>query len=255
MAQSEQLPGASTMGQSWFTTTHWSVVLAAGQTSSPAAQAALERLCRTYWYPLYAYVRRRGCSAPDAQDLTQEFFARLLADDFLNGVGAEKGKFRSFLLAAMNHFLANERDRTLAAKRGGGKQIISLDAVSPEERYQFEPASDVTAAVLFEQRWAWALLEQALKHLREECEAQGKAAQFDRLKVFLQGETRGGDYARLAPEMNMSPGAVAMAVHRLRQRYGELVRAEIANTLDNPAEIEDEMRYLLTVIGGQPRPE
>jgi RNA polymerase sigma-70 factor (ECF subfamily) len=165
----DENPGeGSSPGTGWFATTHWSVVLTAPQTASPAGHEALEKLCRAYWYPLYAYVRRRGYAPHDAEDLTQELFARLLADDFLEGVTAEKGKFRSFLLTVTNHFLANERDRAQTAKRGGGAPILSLDDPSFEQRYGLEPATEVTPAVLFDRRWAWAVLDQAIKRLRRQ---------------------------------------------------------------------------------------
>src|SRR5438445_1729020 len=181
----------------WFATTHWSVVLTAGQNSSPQAAEALEKLCRTYWYPLYAYVRRQGHSPPDAQDLTQEFFARLLARNYLGTVGREKGKFRSFLLAALNHFMADERDRARAAKRGGGKALISLDEEDAETRYQADMASSLPPDKIFEKRWATTLLEQAFSKLREESVAAGKGERFDRLKVFLQEGSDPGDYAAI----------------------------------------------------------
>src|SRR6266404_3200449 len=158
----------------WFTATHWSVVLMAGQASSPQAAEALERLCRTYWYPLYAYVRRQGHAPHDAQDLTQEFFARLLARNYLATVGREKGRFRSFLLAALNHFMADERDRAKAAKRGGGKALISLDEEDAETRYQADMASPLSPDKIFEKRWATTLLEQAFTRLRDESVAGGK---------------------------------------------------------------------------------
>jgi DNA-directed RNA polymerase specialized sigma24 family protein len=242
---SENSPAAQ---GAWFTTTHWSIVLAAKQTNVLKSQAALEQLCRTYWYPLYAYVRRRGNNPHDSQDLTQGFFARLFEDNFLGRVKSDKGKFRSFLLAAMNHFLANEKDRARAVKRGGGREIISLDAEPAEERYKFEPSSDVTAEVLYERRWAQTILECALKRLREEFASAGKAGQFDQLKGFLEGETGSGDYVELAQVLGTTPSALAVSVHRLRQRYQELVRAEIADTVSSPADVEEEMRSLLAAL-------
>jgi RNA polymerase sigma-70 factor (ECF subfamily) len=232
----------------WFTTTHWTMVLSARRSDSPQAAEALEKLCRTYWYPLYAYVRRRGHAPHDAQDLTQEFFARLLGNNYLGAVDREKGKFRSFLLASLNHFLSNERDRANAAKRGGGRTVISLDETVAEGQYQLEPASDVSPEKVFEQRWAVTLLDQAFKRLREEFAAAGKAELFDQLKPFLAEGASSGDYASVGAQLHMTPSAVAVAVHRLRQRYGELVRAEIANTVASPADIEDEMRHLLAVL-------
>ncbi len=233
----------------WFTATHWSVVLMAGQASSPQAAEALEKLCRTYWYPLYAYVRRQGHSPHDAQDLTQEFFARLLARNYLGTVGREKGKFRSFLLAALNHFMADERDRARADKRGGGRALISLNEDDAETRYQADLASPLTPDKIFEKRWATTLLEQAFAKLREESVAAGNAERFDRLKVFLQEGTDAGDYAAVGSELGMAANTAAAAVHRLRQRYKNLVRAEVANTVASPDEIKEEMNYLLAALG------
>ena len=248
MTQLDPQRDASSAGGDWFATTHWSVVLAAGRTSGPEAQAALERLCRTYWYPLYAHVRRRGHSPPDAQDLTQEFFARLLAKGFLDRVAADKGKFRSFLLAAMNHFLANEWDRMKAEKRGGGKVLISLDERTAEQTYLLEPASDPAPELSFDKRWAATLLEQAFASLREEYVGAKKERIFECLKTFLAAEAGSGDYVIAGESLGMSTNAVAVAVHRLRERYRELVRAEIANTVASPDEIDEEMRYLFKVL-------
>ena len=253
MAHFEDQQQATSVGGRWFTTTHWSVVLAARQNSSPGAEAALEQLCRTYWYPLYAYIRRQGHAPHDAQDLTQEFFARLLAREFLSGVAPEKGKFRSFLLVSLKNFLANERDRALAAKRGGGKQLLSWDELTPEARYQLEPACNSTAAELYDRRWAWTILEQALETLFKELQASGKEAQFQHLKIFLEREAEFGDYAKIARAMNTTSAAVAMAVSRLRRRYRELVRFEIAHTLADESEMNDEMQYLLAIVGGLER--
>jgi RNA polymerase sigma factor (sigma-70 family) len=232
----------------WFTTTHWSVVLTAGQTTSPQAAQALETLCRTYWYPLYAYVRRQGNSPHDAQDLTQEFFARLLEKHYLETVHPEKGKFRSFLLAALNHFLSNQRDRASAIKRGGRHTLVPLDPENAEQRYQLESPTALTPAMIFDRRWALAVLEQALQRLRLEFVNTGRAAQFERLKGFLEGEVGRGDYQSAAADLRVSPGAVAMAVQRLRKRYQELVRSEVAHTVADPGEIEAEMRHLFAVL-------
>jgi RNA polymerase sigma-70 factor (ECF subfamily) len=233
-----------------FRTTHWSVVLAAGNSFGPECQRALEKLCRTYWYPLYVYVRRRGYSAHDAQDLTQEFFAGVLRSDYLKRADPQRGKFRSFLLAGLQNFLANEWDRAQAVKRGGGHVFISLDEQSPEERYRHEPVTDASPQKLFERRWAMALLEQALEQLRLECVAAGKAPQFDSLKPFLSGETVDGDYAASAAKLGVKAESVAVAVHRLRQRYRQLVETEIAHTVATPAEAREEMRYLFATLTG-----
>jgi len=235
--------------EQWFTTTHWSVVLAAaGQSGSPESAAALERLCRTYWYPLYAYVRRQGHGHHDAQDSIQEFFARFLEKNYLGAVGREKGKFRSFLLAALNHFLGDERDRENAAKRGGGKIPISLDEENAESLYLLDQGSAAPPELVFEQRWAITVLEQGFSRLRDEFVVAGKADYFEQLKSFLTEGANAGDYARAGARLQMTGGAVAVAVHRLRQRYGELVRAEVANTVASPDEIEDEMRHLFAVL-------
>jgi RNA polymerase sigma factor (sigma-70 family) len=234
----------------WFTTTHWSVVLAAGQGGSPQAQAALEKLCSTYWYPLYAYVRRQGHGPHDAQDLVQGFFERLLQTHHLQTANREKGKFRSFLLTMLNHYLSDQRDRTEAAKRGGGKTFFSLNADVGEGLLFQEPASSLPPEREFEKRWASALLQAALLRVRGEYEQTGKHAIFEGLKPFLEGEARPGEYAQFGQRLGMSASAVAVAVHRLRQRYREAVRTEIANTVTSFDEIEEEMRHLFAVLGG-----
>jgi len=234
--------------EKWFTTTHWSVVLTASQSDSPQAAQALEKLCRRYWYPLYAYTRRRGHDPHQAQDLVQEFFARFLAKNYLAGLSSERGKFRSFLLASLNHFLANEWDRAQALKRGGGQTFISLDDENAEVRYHHEPATAATPDSIFERRWALTVLEEALKRLQKEFSDTGREAQFDRLKGFLEGDVARGDYDVAAADLKVSPGAVAMAVQRMRQRYRELVRDEVAQTVSQPGEIEEEMRHLVAVL-------
>ena len=232
-----------------FVTTHWSVVLSAKLEPSVEADAALERLCRTYWWPLYAFVRRRGYEAHDAQDLTQEFFARLLAKDFLRAVDRSKGKFRSFLLAAMEHFLAKEWRRTNAQKRGGRFTFVSSDAESAEQQYLQVPASNHSPEQFFEQQWAMKLLDQSLASLRKEFVASGKEALFENTKIFLTGERQAQSYPELAAKLGTTEAALKMAVSRMRQRYGELLRAEIANTVSEPAEVEDELRALFAALG------
>lgn len=236
------------MSPSQFATTHWSLVLAARDRAEPGADDALASLCGLYWYPLYAYVRRRGHGADEAHDLTQEFFARLLEKDFLAGVDRGKGKFRAFLLAACNHFLANERDRVRAKKRGGGRAIRSLSAADAEGRYNAEPADAQTPEKLFERRWALALLQQVMARLRDEFEAKGKGRLFDQLRGFLVGE-KGAGYRQAANELRLSEGAVKVAVHRLRQRYRELLHEEIARTVGGPDEVEEEIRALFAALG------
>ena len=230
-----------------FATTHWSVVLAASPCDSPQAREALEKLCRTYWYPLYAYVRREGHSPDDAQDLTQEFFARLLARDSLAQVGPQKGKFRSFLLASLRHFLSDQRSLARAAKRGGGAQVLSLDAMEAEGRYRLEAAERLDAEKIYERRWAMTLLEQALQRLREESAAAGKTVLFERLRTLVAGESD-VTCARVAAELGLTESAVKSSLHRLRQRYCALVREEIAHTLADPTDIEAEIRYLFAVM-------
>jgi DNA-directed RNA polymerase specialized sigma24 family protein len=227
-----------------FRTTHWSLVLCAGHDSSPQSAMALETLCRAYWYPLYVYVRRQGHGPHDAQDLTQEFFARLLRLNSLATVAPHKGRFRTFLLVSLKHFLADAWDAATAAKRGGNKPLVSLDEEGAEERYRLEPASEPTPDVAFERRWVMALLEQALARLLAEYASTGKVRTFELLKTFLETPADDGDYERAGAALGMNPGAVAVAVHRLRQRYRDLVRAEIAQTVSSPEEMEEELRHL-----------
>ncbi|MBE0540500.1 MAG: sigma-70 family RNA polymerase sigma factor [Verrucomicrobia bacterium] len=231
-----------------FATTHWSVVLQAGQEETAAGFAALEKLCRTYWFPLFAFIRRLGYAEADAKDLTQQFFGQLLARRDFQSVDARKGKFRTFLLAALRNFLANQRDHAQAVKRGGGRIIISLDSLAPEEFQRWEPASDLSPDILFDQRWAVTLLAEAVQRLREEMEAHGKSAQFEALKSFLTQDPEAGEYAAVATRLNSSSQTVAVTVHRLRQRYRELVRAEIARTVSSPLEVEEEMRELFAAL-------
>jgi RNA polymerase sigma-70 factor (ECF subfamily) len=229
-----------------FAQTRWSVVLAAGGEGSHAGQA-LERLCATYWYPLYAFVRRQGKSAHDAQDLTQGFFARLLEKKDLTAVDRGRGRFRSFLLAAMQHYLANEWDRAHTQKRGGGMTILSIDDAEAERRYHEEPAEQVTAEQLFDRRWALTLLDQVLKCLGDEMRREGKEAQFEALKFCLTGE-RGAAYEEIAQRLGTSEGALKVAVHRLRERYRALLRAEIAETVGSEAEVDEELRQLFSAL-------
>jgi RNA polymerase sigma-70 factor (ECF subfamily) len=232
-----------------FSPTHWSVVLAAaGGADSTRARDALEKLCRNYWPPIYAFVRRQGHNPHDAQDLTQEFFARLLERNSLANVDQAKGRFRSFLLASLKHFLANEWDKANAKKRGGGRPPISIDAAAAESSCVFEPADLLTADKIFERRWALALLDQVLRRLREEYARDGREKQFEQLKLTLTEASRSVPYAEIAVRLGTSEGAVKVAVHRLRQRYRELLRAEIADTVADPREIEDEIRNLFAAL-------
>ena len=240
----------SRAGSAQFTPTHWSVVLTAGQGPSSESSAALETLCRTYWYPLYAYIRRAGHQPSDAQDLTQAFFARLLEKDYLRAVDHNKGKFRSFLLAALEHFLANEWRRAHAQKRGGGAPFLSLDNDSAEQQYLQAQCSGLSAEKLFEQQWAMTLLQQTLGGLQQEFAAAGKAPLFEQLKVFLTGEKRAVSYVELAVKLQMTEAALKMAVSRLRQRYRELLRLEIASTVSRPEEVDEELRALFAALSG-----
>ena len=231
---------------SQFPGTHWSVVLAAGDPQSPASARALETLCRTYWFPLYAFVRRRGCSPEDAQDLTQEFLARLLSTHALSTVQPAEGRFRSFLLASLNHFLANEWDKARTLKRGGGRTIVSLDAA--ETRYRVEPNEGVSPDRLFERQWALTLLAQVATRLREDYAAAGRGSLFEALHIYLSGEKGLPPYRETADRLGLSCDAVKKAVERLRHRYGKLLREEIAHTVGDPAEVDEEIRYLRTVL-------
>jgi RNA polymerase sigma factor (sigma-70 family) len=231
-----------------FRTTHWSVVLLAGQGGSPEATEALEKLCRTYWYPLYAYIRRRGYDSQQAQDLTQEFLLHLLEKNYLARADRHRGKFRSFLLAALNHFLANDQRRGRAAKRGGGRPLLSLDEAGMETRYAAEAATGLTPEKIYEQRWALTLLDQAFVRLRDESATAGKARQFDQLRGFLTADAEEVDYEAAAAQLEMKPGAVAVAAHRLRQRYRELLREEISHTVASPEEIDEEIHWLFTAV-------
>ena len=238
----------SEAGRAVFATTHWSVVVEAGLNNSPKAFGAMTELCRAYWYPLYAYVRRKGYPAHDAQDLTQEFFARLLAGKYLTAADRQKGKFRSFLLGTFEHFLAKEWRRAHAEKRGGGRAAFSLDEMDAENRYLREPAHELTPAKIFDRRWATTLLAQAMARLGEECRASQKGELFESAQALLSGDSAEASYAEMAGSLNMTEGALKVAVHRLRQRYGELVRAEIAQTVAGPAEVDQELRDLLAAL-------
>lgn len=230
-----------------FVTTHWSVVRSARDKNSAHWAEALERLCQTYWYPLYVYVRRSGHGPEDAQDLTQEFFARLLQKDYLHAVTQEKGRFRTFLLVALKRFLANEWDRLRAQKRGGGRPLASLDEIA-EQRYRFEPAETLTPDKIYERRWALTLLDQAFGRLQEEFGAAGKAKEFEYLKTFLTAERGEIPFSEVAARMQTSEGAARLAVHRLRKRFREALRTEIAHTVSNPEELDEELRHMFTVL-------
>jgi len=231
-----------------FATTHWSVVLAAGEPNAPQSAAALEQLCRIYWYPLYAYARRRGYRHEDAQDLTQGFLAQLLERGSFARVDRKKGRFRSFLLASLNHFLADEHDRANAKKRGGGRSVFSFDGEEAQRRYRLEPVEEQSPDKLFERRWAMALLDHVLARLGQEFRDQTGAKVFEQLRVFILSGTSDATYAEAGAKLGMTPGAVKKAVHRLRHRYQQLFREEIARTVADQAEVDDELRHLCQVI-------
>jgi len=234
-------------GPSRFPTTRWTLVIAAGDPHRKEASSALVSLCENYWYPLYAYLRRCGYQADEAQDLTQEFFVRVLEGRYLNRADAAKGRFRSFILTSLKFFAADERDRQQARKRGGGA-LMPLEFSAGEERYQREPAHDETPERIFERRWALLVLHRVVQKLRNDFVRHGRPEHFERLKVFLLGQSD-APYAALASEMNTSEGALKVSIHRLRKRYRELLREEIADTVANPAEVESELRYLAAVLG------
>jgi RNA polymerase sigma-70 factor (ECF subfamily) len=235
-------------GAAHFATTHWSVVLRAGHGESAETTAALGRLYHTYSYPLYAYVRRQGHDAETAEDLVQEVFLAMLDRNQLASVRPEKGRFRSYLLSAVNHLLANEWHKRRRQKRGGGQTPVALDALGAEERYRLEPVDDRAPDRLYERRWALALLDAVFARLRAEWEAAGKARVFESLRVFLSGDQDSPRYAAVGESLGWSEGATRVAVHRLRQQYRDLLREEIAQTVANPAEGEDELRHLLAVL-------
>src|ERR1041385_4801916 len=233
-------------GSSQFPTTRWTLVVAAADPQRKEARSALVLLCEGFWFPLYTFIRRRGYPADQAQDLTQEFFIRVLEGRYLDRAVPEKGRFRSFLLTSLKFFVADEEDRQRAHKRGGGT-VVPLEFSSGEERYQREPAHDETPERIFERRWALSVLDRVVERLRDEFVHYGRPDHFDRLKVFLLGQSD-APYAALAREMNTSEGALKVAIHRLRKRYRELFRQEIADTVADPAEVESELRYLATVL-------
>jgi RNA polymerase sigma factor (sigma-70 family) len=229
-----------------FATTHWSLVLSAGDAATPEARAALGALCEVYWYPVYAYVRRRGYSVEDARDLTQAFFARLLEKTDLRGADPARGRFRSFLLSAVRHFLSNQRDWQSALKRGGGQPMLPLDFASGEERYIREPSDQLDPERIFERRWAMEVLESALKRLEADYARTGDNHHFEMLKACLT-DTPDVSYRTIGASLGMSEGAVGVAVHRLRRRFGVALRQEVAQVVSEPL-VDDELRYLLGAL-------
>lgn len=241
-------PAARPAGE--FCSTHWSVVLQAGRAHTPQSAAALEQLCRAYWGPLFAWVRRDGHSEHEAQDLTQEFLSRLVANHALASVHPSKGRFRSFLLASLKHFLANEWDRARAIKRGGGRPLVSLDEVTEEDRARFEPVDTLTPDRVFERRWAQTVVARAQARLRREYDGAGQGRRFELLKGYLLGEAAGVSYAETAARLGLTESATKSAIFKLRQRFGEVFRAEIAQTVGSPEEVETEIRHLLEALSG-----
>lgn len=233
-----------------FSTTHWSMVVQAGDRAHPAAARALEALCRRYWFPLYAFVRREGHGEHDAQDLTQEFFAAFLATDSLRGVDPGRGRFRAYLLASLKHFLSNARDRARAAKRGGGKAALSLDFAKAEDRYAAEPAVEWTPEMLFHRRWALETLQAVLERLQSEWDEPGRREFFAAVEGWIAGDVPTRTHAQVADEFDMTEGAVKTAVHRLRRRYRDLLRQEIGQTVADPADVDEEIRDLFAALKG-----
>jgi RNA polymerase sigma-70 factor (ECF subfamily) len=232
-----------------FETTRWSLVIAARSDDSSAARAALATLCDTYWYPLYAYVRRRGTSPDDARDLTQGFFTSLLERKDFEHVRQERGRFRAFLLASLQHYLSNDAARRRTQKRGGDMTFLPLTFDDAEGRYRVEPEDSVTPETLYARRWALTVIDRVLAKLRREWEAAGHAAEFDELKASLLGVNPSGGYAAIAGRLGTSEGAVKTAVHRLRRRFQDALRQDIAETVSDPADIDDEIRYLVRALG------
>jgi RNA polymerase sigma factor (sigma-70 family) len=231
-----------------FSTTHWSVVLAAGDFDAAKSREAMERLCRTYWFPLYSYLRRRGYQTHEAEDCTQAFFAALLQRHGIERADPHQGKFRSFLLSCLNHFLADEHDRAAAAKRGGGREIISLDIEDAETRYGLEPAHDLTPEKLFEKSWSLTILGNAMSRLKAEFAEGGRQGLFESLKPHLPAGKGPTSYKDLAARLGMTEAAVKVAVHRLRGRYRQLVREEIAQTVSTPQQMDEEIRDLFAAL-------
>ena len=243
MTSTYSTPASSAPGDI-FATTHWTVVLAAGKRHTPQSDGALEELCRTYWFPLYAYVRRRGHTKEDAEDLVQEFFARFLEKNYLAGLSAERGRFRAFLLAALKHFLANEWDKSQAQKRGGGAAHLSLDWQTADTKFQVAATNEPSPDKAFDREWALALLAKVIERLQQECAADGKTKLFEQLKIFLTTGKGALSHADAAKKLGMDETAVRVAVHRLRKRYRQLLRDEISQTLADESQVDEEMRAL-----------
>jgi len=249
MSQQAPNESPSTAGGS-FRTTCWTYILEAARPDAPGSENSFARLYLDYWPPLYAYLRRRGFGSPAAKDVTQDFFTRLLEKSSLANLQKEGGRFRSFLLGALNNFLANEWDRAHAQKRGGGQELLSLDATEGETRFlSRQPAESSTPETVFEQQWAMTLLEHVTRAVAADYAANGKAALFEQLRVYLQGDRGGPPYAEAAARLGLSEGAVKVAVHRLRQRYGQLLREELARVVSRPEDVDEELRHLIQIVG------
>src|SRR5262249_36661676 len=248
MPRTETVPETIGPGAKWFATTHWTVILSAKEGDSPQAIDAMEKLCRTYWGAVYAFIRREGHNAEDARDLTQEFFAQFLAKEHLKHLRHQQGKFRSFLLTFVKHFLSAQRAKARAQKRGAGQVLISLDACSEEEKRLVEGRQDLSAEQVFDRRWVQTVLDNSLRRLRQEYESKGKGALFEKLKDIQPGERGELTYAELGAPLGMTEEAMKTAVRRLRQRQGELVREEIAHTVARGEDIEEEIRHLLAAL-------
>ena len=231
-----------------FHTTHWSVVLAAGEEGSDQATVALSRLCQTYWFPVYAFIRKRGHSPEQAQDFTQEFFAVFLEKNYVAKAARDRGRFRVFLMSSVQNFLHNQYDRAQAQKRGGGQKLISLDCADAEERYRIEPMEESDPATIFEQQWAATLLETVLNRLRDEFGAQGRVDVFEDLQAHLWGDAESIPYSGLAKKSGLRESNVKVIAHRMRQRYLELLREEIAQTVAMPGEVDDEIQHLMRIV-------
>jgi DNA-directed RNA polymerase specialized sigma24 family protein len=239
--QSDHIPGQ-------FRTTHWSVLLSAKNLESPESEQAIATLCETYWYPLYAYVRCTGYAPEEAEDLTQGFFARFLERRLWESVDKNRGRFRSFLLVSIRNFLADEHDKSVAIKRGGGRPLVSLDAQQAEERYGLEPAHDIRPEKLFERRWALSLLSAVFDRLGKDYRRAGKGELFQVIQAFLTPGFDQVDFQSAIKQLQMREGTLRMAIHRLRRRYGQLLRQEVAHTVAHENEVEDEIRHLHTVL-------
>jgi DNA-directed RNA polymerase specialized sigma24 family protein len=245
---SDHPPGAAAGGGHRFATTQWSLVVAAGQRGSADAEAALARLCTLYWYPVFAFVRRQVPSVDDAQDLTQGFFTRLIEKGDLSDADRSRGRFRTFLLTSCEHYLSNERDRSNTLKRGGGRAAIPIDVAAAEGRYQRALSHDQTPENLYDRQWCLTLLDCTLDSLRHDYAVNGDEHLFTRLRGFLTMDDQAGTHADAARDLEMTPGAVKVAVHRLRRRYRDALRRHVAETVESPQQVDDEMRFLLEIL-------